>query len=104
MKDDEALGALQAEFERDPGLSRIAADEIWVCARVAEILDGDRLAHRALGVVQLLTLDAVVAVLAWVLLGPAPVVPFFGLTLSRIVVAALAASIAHTVATFRALP
>ena len=102
MKDDEAMDALRAEFERDPGLSRANPDEIWVRARVAEILeDGDRPALRALGVVPLLALDATAAVLAWTLLDP--VVPLFGLALSKVLVAALAASATHTAATLGAL-
>lgn len=95
MNDDEALAVLRAEFERDPGLPRPSPDEIWVRARVADILEGDRPALRALGAVQLLTLDAIVAVLVWVLLGASPVVPLFGLALSKVLVVALAASAAH---------
>jgi len=99
MNDDEALAALIAEFDRDPGLSRANPDEIWVRARVDEILEGGRPALRALGVAQLLTLDAAVAVLVWMLLGAEPVVPLLGLALPKVFVAALAASIAHTAAT-----
>jgi len=97
MNDDEAIGALRAELDREVILSRANPDEIWVRARVAEILEGDRPALRALSLVQLLTLDAIVAVLAWVLLDP--VVPLFGLGLSKALVAALATSVAHAAAT-----
>lgn len=95
MNDDEAL---RAEFDRDPGLSRADPDEIWVRARVAEIFEGGRPALRALGALQLLTLDAIVAVLTWVLLGASPVVPLFGLALSKVLVVALAVSMAHVTA------
>ncbi len=93
MNDDEAL---RAEFDRDPGLSRADPDEIWVRARVAEILEGGRPALRALGAVQLLTLDAIVAVLIWLL--ASPIVPLFGLALSKVLVVALAVSMAHVTA------
>ena len=99
MNDDEALGALRAEFNREPGLQRANPDEIWVRARVDEILEGDRPALRALSMVQLLALDAVVAVLVWMLLGAEPVVALFGLALPKALVAALASSIAHAAAT-----
>lgn len=103
MNDDEALAALRAEFDREPGLARASADEIWARARIAEVLAGDRSRpiHRLLGIVQLFTLDAVVAALIWSILGAAPVVSLFGLTLSKVLVVALAAAIAHATATLR---
>lgn len=99
MNDDDAIGALRAEFDREPGLRRANPEEIWVRARVDEILERDRPALRALGAVQFLTLDAAVAALAWMLLGAEPVVPLFGLALPKVLVAALAASVAHAAAT-----
>jgi len=94
MNDDEAIRALRAEFERDPGLARADPGEIWLRARLDGILEeGRRPALRALGLVPLLALDATAAVLAWTLLDP--VVPLFGLALSKVLVAALAASAAH---------
>ena len=101
MNDEEAFAILFAEFDRDPGLARANADEIWARARVDEILEGDRSRppHRLLGIVQLLTLDAIVAALIWTILGAAPVVSLLGFTLSKVLVVALAVSITHATAT-----
>lgn len=101
MTDEEAFGALRAEFARDAGLARVKADEIWVRSRVDEILEAGRPrpALRALGFLQLLTLDTAAAALSWSLLGEAPAVPLWGLALSKLLVVALVTATAHTAAT-----
>lgn len=96
------LRALHEEGLRDSGLSRANPEEIWVRARVDEILEGQHPGplRKLLGLAQLAALDAAVAVLAWTILGDTLLVPALGLVLSKSLVVALVTGVAHTTVTW----